>query len=58
MIYDAQDTRINEYPDSYFKEGEERYDTFERAQEIAVEYLERLVSEVQEQLDWIKSGES
>ena len=58
LIREDCDTRINEYPESYFREGEEKYETFEEAQKHAVKYLENLIVSCQETLEWIKGRES
>ena len=54
LIREGGDTRINEYSDDYFKEGDDPFDTFEQAQAAAIIYLEFEIFELQETLKWIK----
>lgn len=54
IVYEDCDTRINEYPETYFEPGEEKYDTFEEAQIVVIDYLEDLIAQCQETLVFIR----
>jgi len=55
VIYDGSETRVNEYPEDYFKDGEEKHDDFESAQQEAIGYLQHLIEEAKQQIEWLKS---
>lgn len=57
LIYDGDDTRVDEYPEDYPElEGEEFFPTFEQAAKNAIEYLEVVIDSAQASIAHLKSG--